>query len=165
MDSIALKKPEFFSITSTGGIFGTRAVKKNPMDKELGPIKAKGLLLSWIRDPDPCFIFEPKVLYRAAVEEVPLNDYQLPLGKADVLVKGSDLTLIGWGTQVHVLKEVAALLKRDYQVSAEVIDLVSILPWDVETVCQSAGKTGRVLVAHEAPLTAGFGAEIAATIQ
>ncbi|XP_048517672.1 2-oxoisovalerate dehydrogenase subunit beta, mitochondrial isoform X2 [Dendroctonus ponderosae] len=110
-----------------------------------GPIKAKGLLLSCIRDPDPCLIFEPKVLYRAAVEEVPLNDYQLPLGKADVLVKGSDLTLIGWGTQVHVLKEVAALLKRDYQVSAEVIDLVSILPWDVETVCQKAKIPKRTL--------------------
>ncbi|CAG9768809.1 unnamed protein product [Ceutorhynchus assimilis] len=130
-----------------------------------GPIKAKGLLLSCIRDPDPCLIFEPKVLYRMAVEEVPTDDYQLPIGKADILINGSDLTMIGWGTQVHVLKEVADLLKEKHSISAEVIDLVSILPWDVDTVCKSASKTGRVLVAHEAPLTSGFGAEIAATIQ
>ncbi|XP_066139380.1 2-oxoisovalerate dehydrogenase subunit beta, mitochondrial isoform X1 [Euwallacea fornicatus] len=130
-----------------------------------GPIKAKGLLLSCIRDPDPCIVFEPKVLYRAAVEDVPIEDYQLPIGKADVLIKGSDLTMIGWGTQVHVLKEVARILKEKYKVSAEVIDLVSILPWDIETICNSASKTGRVLVSHEAPLTSGFGAEIAATIQ
>lgn len=130
-----------------------------------GPVKAKGLLLTCIRDPDPCLIFEPKVLYRAAVEEVPINDYQLPIGRADVLIEGSDLTLIGWGTQVHVLKEVAGILKKENGVAAEVIDLVSILPWDVETICKSASKTGRVIISHEAPLTSGFGAEISATIQ
>lgn len=130
-----------------------------------GPTKAKGLLLSCIRDPDPCLVFEPKALYRAAVEEVPNDDCQLPIGKADVLVKGSDLTLIGWGTQVHVLKEVASILKDKHKISADVIDLVSILPWDADTVCKSVRKTGRVIVAHEAPLTSGFGAEIAATIQ
>ncbi|XP_019873932.1 2-oxoisovalerate dehydrogenase subunit beta, mitochondrial [Aethina tumida] len=130
-----------------------------------GPIKAKGLLLSCIRDPDPCIILEPKCLYRAAVEEVPTGDYQLPIGRADILQKGNDVTLIGWGTQVHVLKEVAQLAKEKLSVSCEVIDLVSILPWDKETVCESAKKTKRVLIAHEAPLTSGFGAELAATIQ
>ncbi|XP_050500646.1 2-oxoisovalerate dehydrogenase subunit beta, mitochondrial [Diabrotica virgifera virgifera] len=130
-----------------------------------GPIKAKGLLLSCIRDPDPCLVFEPKILYRQAVEEVPVDDYQLPIGKADILVEGNDVTLIGWGTQVHVLKEVAQLAKEKLKVSCEVIDLVSILPWDTETVFKSVKKTKRVLIAHEAPLTAGFGGEIAATIQ
>ncbi|XP_030746580.1 2-oxoisovalerate dehydrogenase subunit beta, mitochondrial [Sitophilus oryzae] len=130
-----------------------------------GPIKAKGLLLSCIRDPDPCLVFEPKALYRAAVEEVPVADYQLPLGKADILKEGKDITMIGWGTQVHVLSETAEILEKEYKISCEVIDLVSILPWDQDTVCRSVCKTGRVLVAHEAPLTSGFGAEIAATIQ
>ncbi|XP_974707.1 2-oxoisovalerate dehydrogenase subunit beta, mitochondrial isoform X1 [Tribolium castaneum] len=130
-----------------------------------GPIKAKGLLSACIRDPDPCIIFEPKTLYRAAVEEVPVDDYVLPIGRADVLLEGNNVTLIGWGTQVHVLLEVAQLAKKQLNVSCEVIDLVSILPWDKSTVCQSVKKTKRVLVAHEAPLTGGFGAELAATIQ
>lgn len=130
-----------------------------------GPIKAKGLLLACVNDPDPCLILEPKTLYRAAVEEVPKSYYELPIGKADVIQKGGDITLIGWGTQVHVLREVAQMAKTEYQVNCEVIDLVSILPWDKETICNSVKKTGRVLIAHEAPLTSGFGAEIAATIQ
>ncbi|KAF5299150.1 hypothetical protein FQA39_LY02323 [Lamprigera yunnana] len=130
-----------------------------------GPIHAKGLLLSCIRDPDPCIVLEPKVLYRAAVEDVPTNDYSIPLGKADIVQEGDAVSLIGWGTQVHVLMEVAQLAKSKFQVDCEVIDLVSILPWDKDTVCKSAKKTGRVLIAHEAPLTNGFGAEVAATIQ
>lgn len=130
-----------------------------------GPIKAKGLLLSCIQDKDPCIFFEPKVLYRAAVEDVPVNEYKLPLGKADILVTGDAVTLIGWGTQVHVLKEVADMVKDQLKVQCEVIDLVTISPWDMETVCNSVKKTGRVIVAHEAPLTGGFAAEIAAVIQ
>lgn len=130
-----------------------------------GPIKAKGLLLSCVRDKDPCIMFEPKTLYRAAVEEVPNADYQSQIGKADILKKGGDVTLIGWGTQIYVLLEVADMAKKQFDVNCEVIDLVSILPWDKETVCNSAKKTGRVIVAHEAPLTNGFGAELAATIQ
>lgn len=129
------------------------------------PIKAKGLLLSCIQDNDPCIFFEPKVLYRAAVEDVPVNEYTLPLGKADVLVKGDAVTLIGWGTQVHVLLEVADMVKKQMNVECEVIDLVTINPWDVDTICNSVKKTGRVVVAHEAPLTGGFASEIAALIQ
>ncbi|CAH1173757.1 unnamed protein product [Phaedon cochleariae] len=130
-----------------------------------GPTKAKGLLLSCIRDPDPCLVLEPKILYRGAEEDVPVGDFQLPIGRADILAEGSDVTLIGWGAQVHVLKQVAQLAKEKYSVSCEVIDLVSILPWDMDTVCKSVKKTKRVLIAHEAPLTGGFGAEIVATIQ
>ena len=72
---------------------------------------------------------------------------------------------LGWGTQVHVLREVAQLAQEKLGVSCEVIDLVSILPWDEETVFESAKKTGRVIVTHEAPLTSGFGAELASSIQ
>ncbi|XP_017479476.1 PREDICTED: 2-oxoisovalerate dehydrogenase subunit beta, mitochondrial [Rhagoletis zephyria] len=130
-----------------------------------GPIKAKGLLLACIREPDPCIIFEPKTLYRAAVEEVPTGDYVSELGKAEVLRKGKDVTLIAWGTQVHVLLEVAEIANKEFQIDCEVIDLVSILPWDRDAVYKSVKKTGRVIVAHEAPLTQGFGAELAASIQ
>lgn len=132
-----------------------------------GPIKAKGLLLSCIEEPDPCIIFEPKILYRAAIEEVPIGKYITELGKAEVVRKGqqlylrwtcyynniqytilfffffppvsrsgTDVTLVGWGTQVHVLLEVAELAQEKLEVSCEVIDLVTILPWDVDTICE-----------------------------
>lgn len=130
-----------------------------------GPIKAKGLLLSCIREPDPCIFLEPKVLYRSAVEMVPQEDYTLPLGQADVLMEGHHCTLIGWGTQVHVLREVAAMAQQQLGASCELIDLVTIQPWDRDTIINSVKKTGRCLIAHEAPLTSGFGAELAAEIQ
>ncbi|CAG5041226.1 unnamed protein product [Parnassius apollo] len=130
-----------------------------------GPITAKGLLLSCIRERDPCIFLEPKILYRSAAEEVPVEDYTLPLGKAQVLREGDAATLIAWGTQVHVLLEVAQMAEEKLGVKCDVIDLMSILPWDEETVCNSVKKTGRCLIAHEAPLTSGFGAELAATIQ
>lgn len=130
-----------------------------------GPLQAKGLLLSCIRDKNPCIFFEPKILYRLAVEQVPVKDYELPLSKADVLLEGDDVTVIGWGTQVHVLREVCQLAQDKLNVSCELIDLVTVLPWDKETVINSVKKTGHLLIAHEAPLTGGFGAEIAATIQ
>lgn len=130
-----------------------------------GPIQAKGLLLSCIRDQNPCLFFEPKILYRLAVEQVPVKDYMIPLSKAEVLVEGDDVTLIGWGTQVHVLQEVCEMARDTLNTSCELIDLVTIAPWDRETVIESVRKTGRALIAHEAPLTGGFGAEIAATLQ
>ncbi|XP_038220258.1 2-oxoisovalerate dehydrogenase subunit beta, mitochondrial [Zerene cesonia] len=130
-----------------------------------GPTSAKGLLLSCLRDRDPCIFLEPKILYRAAAEEVPVDSYEIPLGKAQVLREGDAATLIAWGTQVHVMLEVAQMAKEQLGVNCEVIDLASILPWDEETVCNSVKKTGRCLIAHEAPLTCGFGAELAATIQ
>ncbi|XP_017086222.1 2-oxoisovalerate dehydrogenase subunit beta, mitochondrial isoform X2 [Drosophila eugracilis] len=130
-----------------------------------GPIKAKGLLLACISDPNPCIVFEPKSLYRAAVEEVPTEYYTSELGKADILRDGKDVTLIGWGTQVHVLLEVAEQAKLHFNVDCEVIDLVSILPWDTNTICTSAKKTGRVIISHEAPFTQGFGSELASYIQ
>ncbi|XP_014232246.1 2-oxoisovalerate dehydrogenase subunit beta, mitochondrial isoform X1 [Trichogramma pretiosum] len=130
-----------------------------------GPIQAKGLLLSSIEVEDPTIFFEPKILYRTASEQVPVEYYKLPLEKAEIVREGTDITLIAWGTQVHVLLEVADMAKEKLGVSCEVIDLRSILPWDIETICKSVVKTGRAVVSHEAPLTQGFGAEIAATIQ
>merc|ERR1712012_210621 len=130
-----------------------------------GPAMAKGLLLSCIRDKNPCIFFEPKILYRSASEMVPKKDYELPIGKADVVVPGEDVTLIAWGTQLHVMREVAQLAQEKLGVSCEVIDLVSILPWDEETIYESVKETGRCIVTHEAPLTNGFGAELAAAIQ
>ncbi|XP_016375041.1 2-oxoisovalerate dehydrogenase subunit beta, mitochondrial-like [Sinocyclocheilus rhinocerous] len=137
-----------------------------------GPVQAKGLLLSCIADQNPCIFFEPKILYRAAVEQVPTEAYQIPLSQAEVLQEGSDLTLVAWGTQVHVLREVAAMALEKLGVSCELIDLQTILPWDTETVCkyadvfgQSVVKTGRLLISHEAPVTGGFAAEISSTVQ
>jgi 2-oxoisovalerate dehydrogenase E1 component beta subunit len=128
------------------------------------PYQAKGLLLASIRDDNPVLFMEPKRLYRASVGEVPEEDYQLPLGKADIVKEGSDITLLAWGAQVEILEK-AAVMAKEQGISCEVIDLQSILPWDIETVCKSVEKTGRLLINHEAPLTAGFASEIAASIQ
>ena len=128
------------------------------------PYQAKGLLLASIRDDNPVVFFEPKRLYRASVGEVPEEDYQLPLGKADVMQQGSDITLLAWGAQVEVVEKAAEKAAQD-GISCEIIDLRTILPWDVETVANSVRKTGRLVVSQEAPLTAGFASEIAATIQ
>lgn len=106
-----------------------------------GPNKAKGLLLACVKEKDPCIIFEPKTLYRAAVEEVPEEFFECTIGKADILRKGNDLTLIGWGTQVHVLQEVAQIAKDELKINCEVIDLVSILPWDKQTVCNVSSNS------------------------
>ncbi|WP_371185922.1 alpha-ketoacid dehydrogenase subunit beta [Thalassotalea maritima] len=128
------------------------------------PYQAKGLLLAAIRDDNPVVFFEPKKLYRASVGEVPEDDYQLPLGKAEVIKQGTDITLLGWGAQMETLEKAAEMAEKQ-GVSCEVIDLRSILPWDVDTVADSVKKTGRLLINHEAPLTGGFAGEIAATIQ
>jgi len=128
------------------------------------PYQAKGLLLAAIRDPDPVLFLEPKRLYRAAVGEVPDEDYQLPIGEAEVIKEGTDITLVGWGAQMEVISK-AAELAEEQGISCEVIDLRSLLPWDVDTVAESVFKTGRMIVSHEAPLTGGFAGEIAATIQ
>jgi len=128
------------------------------------PYQAKGLLLASIRDKNPVLFMEPKRLYRASVAEVPEEDYELPLGKADLVQEGADITLLGWGAQIEILQSAAAMALEE-GISCEIIDLRSILPWDAATVVQSVMKTGRLLINHEAPLTGGFASEIAATIQ
>jgi 2-oxoisovalerate dehydrogenase E1 component beta subunit len=128
------------------------------------PRQAKGLLLASIRDDNPVLFMEPKKLYRASVGDVPQSDYELPLGKADMVKEGTDITLLAWGAQVEIIEK-AAVMAEEIGVSCEIIDLQSILPWDVETICESVCKTGRLLINHEAPLTGGFASEIAATVQ
>jgi 2-oxoisovalerate dehydrogenase E1 component beta subunit len=128
------------------------------------PYQAKGLLLASIRDNNPVIFFEPKRLYRASIGEVPTEDYQLPLGKAEIVTPGTDITLLAWGAQMEIIEKAAEMATAD-GISCEVIDLRTILPWDIETVVNSVTKTGRLLVSQEAPLTAGFASEIAATIQ
>ncbi len=129
------------------------------------PCTAKGLLLASIRDKNPVMFFEPKALYRTSVEQVPTGDYEIPLGKAEVVTQGSDITIVAWGAQVHVCLKAAEKAQQDLNVSCEVIDLCTISPWDVDTVISSVKKTGRALVSHEAPITGGFGGEVASCIQ
>ncbi|WP_286715406.1 transketolase C-terminal domain-containing protein [Marinobacter sp. tcs-11] len=128
------------------------------------PHQAKGLLLAAIHDPNPVLFFEPKRLYRASVGEVPDEDYRLPLGEAEITKEGTDVTILGWGAQMEVIDQAVERAEKE-GISCEVIDLRSILPWDVETVANSVLKTGRLVITHEAPLTGGFAGEIAATIQ
>jgi len=130
-----------------------------------GPLQAKGLLLASIQDDNPVIFMEPKILYRLGEDSVPSSDYTLPIGKAEIVEEGSDITLIGWGTQMHVLMEVSKMAKDELGIECELIDLRTIHPWDKETICNSVTKTGRVLIAHEANYTCGFGSELAATIQ
>lgn len=128
------------------------------------PHQAKGLLLASIRDDNPVIFFEPKRLYRAAVGDVPEDDYELPIGVAETVREGQDCTLLAWGAQMEVAGKAAERAEKE-GIDCEVIDLRSILPWDVDAVVASVKKTGRLVVTHEAPLTNGFGAEIAATVQ
>jgi pyruvate dehydrogenase E1 component beta subunit len=124
------------------------------------PYDAKGLLVASIRDPDPVMFFEPKRIYRAFREEVPEDEYVLPIGKARTVCEGNDLTVVSWGASV--VQCMQAIEKSGK--SIELIDLRTIYPFDVEAVETSVRKTGRCVVVHEAPLTCGFGAEISARI-
>src|SRR5579884_1258994 len=125
------------------------------------PADAKGLLISAIEDPNPVLFFEHKHLYRRIKGEVPDERYTVPIGEARVHREGDDVSVITWGAMVHTAAEAA---KKLDDVSVEIVDLRSILPWDREAVLASVRKTSKVLVLHEDTHTGGFGAEIAATI-
>ncbi|KAI0899265.1 thiamine diphosphate-binding protein [Annulohypoxylon nitens] len=129
------------------------------------PLQAKGLLLSAIRSNDPCVFMEPKILYRAAVEQVPAAPYTLPLSKAEVLKEGKDVTIISYGQPLYTCSAAIEKAEADLGISIELIDLRTVYPWDKETVFDSVKKTGRCMVVHEAMINAGIGAEVAATIQ
>jgi 2-oxoisovalerate dehydrogenase E1 component beta subunit len=129
------------------------------------PLQAKGLLLSAIRSNDPCVFMEPKILYRAAVEQVPTAAYALPLSKAEVLKEGSDVTIVSYGQPLYKCEAALRQAEKDLGISVELIDLRTIYPWDKEAVFKSVRKTGRCLVVHEAMINAGVGAEVAAAIQ
>ncbi len=127
------------------------------------PYDAKGLLLAAIADPDPVLFFEPMRIYRAFKEEVPEGHYTVPIGRANIVRTGKDLSLFAWGTMLRVSLEAAELAKqRGWEV--EVVDLRTLSPLDRETILASVQKTGRALVVHEAPKTAGLGAEIVSLI-
>ncbi len=127
------------------------------------PARAYGLLLAAIRDPDPVIFFEPKRIYRQYKEAVPDDGEALPLDVCYVLRDGSDVTLVTWGAQVKETLEAADALGQD-GISAEVIDVATLKPLDFDTIAESVAKTGRCVIVHEAPKTAGFGAEIAARL-
>tara|TARA_Y100000310_G_scaffold336884_1_gene422559 strand:+ start:3219 stop:4196 length:978 start_codon:yes stop_codon:yes gene_type:complete len=127
------------------------------------PSDAKGLLLSSLRDPDPVLFLEPKRLYRAIKEEVSTKEVVIPLGKANVVQEGSDVTLVAWGAMVRECQKAVELLK-DKEVSLEIIDLRTISPLDTETIVTSVNKTGRLIIVHEAPKSCGLGAEISARV-
>ncbi|TKA81888.1 hypothetical protein B0A49_00374 [Cryomyces minteri] len=129
------------------------------------PLQAKGLLLASIFSPDPVVFFEPKILYRAAVEQVPTDFYTLPLSKAEVIKGGKDVTIISYGAPLYTCSAAMEKAEKDIGCSVELIDLRTLYPWDRKTIMQSVNKTGRAIVVHESMVNAGVGAEIAATVQ
>lgn len=128
------------------------------------PYDAKGLLLSAIRSNDPVLFLEPKRIYRSLKQDVPEEEYEIPLGKAAVERIGKDVTLIGWGAQHHQNMEAAQRVFESDHIDVEVINLRTLNPLDIEKIALSVQKTGRCVIAHEAPQTQGFGAEIATQI-
>ena len=131
------------------------AIPSNPYD-------AKGLLTAAIRDPDPVIFYEPMRIYRAIKQDIPEEDYIVPLGKANIVKEGDQITLISYGSMLKTSMEAVEKLQNKY--SVEIIDLRTISPFDFETVISSVKKTGRCVIVHEAPKTSGFGAELIATI-
>ncbi len=128
------------------------------------PRNARALLLESIRHPDPVIFFEPKATYRAFKEEVPEEPETMPLGKAQVVREGSNITLIAYGAMMRPTLEAADDLSESAGVSVEVIDLLTVSPLDTETITNSVAKTGRAVVVHEGPRTCGIGAEVVARI-
>jgi len=128
------------------------------------PYDAKGLLLACMRQNDPVLFMEPKRIYRASKGDVPEGEYTLELGKAQILREGSQVTVIAWSGMVSIAEE-AARLAEQAGISVEVIDLRTLMPFDIDALIASAQKTGRVVIVHEAPRTCGFGAELIASIQ
>ena len=127
------------------------------------PQRGYGLLLAAIRDPDPVVFLEPTRLYRAFREAVADDGNGLPLDQCFRLREGSDVTLVGWGAVIREMLTAAERLSVD-GITAEVIDVATLVPLDVATILTSVAKTGRCVICHEAPLTGGFGAEIASQL-
>jgi len=171
-----------------GGIFGGQTHSQSPESLfthiagiktviPSNPYDAKGLLLAAIADDDPVIFLEPKRIYNGPFEgwrdrpvsswaghpkaEVPSEAYIVPLGKADIVRAGDAVTVLAYGTMVHVALAAAAHIGAD----AEIIDLRTLTPLDLDTICDSVRKTGRCVIVHEAPLTSGFGAELSALVQ
>ena len=171
-----------------GGIFGGQTHSQSPESLfthiagiktviPSNPYDAKGLLISAIEDDDPVVFFEPKRIYNGPfsghhdqpvlpwskhpASDVPEGYYNVPLGKAAIARAGNDLTVLAYGTMVHVALAAAA----ETGIDAEVIDLRTLVPLDIETIVASVKKTGRCVIVHEAPRTSGYGAELSALVQ
>jgi pyruvate dehydrogenase E1 component beta subunit len=155
-----IKSPEFHSDAVEAQFVQTPGIKvvmpSNPYD-------AKGLLIEAIRDPDPVLFCEPDRLYRTMRMEVPDGAYTVPFGKAVPVRGGEHVTLVAWSAAVELCMRAAEQLAAE-GVSAAVLDLRTLVPLDVDTLCAQVVKTGRCVIVHEAPLSAGFGAEISATL-
>jgi pyruvate dehydrogenase E1 component beta subunit len=128
------------------------------------PRNARALLVSAIRDPDPVIFYEPKAIYRAYREEVPEEEETLPIGRSQRVREGQDLTLVAYGAMMRPVLEAAEELQQKHGVEADVIDLLTISPLDDSLLAESARKTGRVAVVHEAPRSFGPGAEVVARL-
>ena len=125
-----------------------------------GPRNARALMVSAIRDPDPVIFYEPKAVYRAFREEVPEEEETIPIGKAQLVLEGRDVTLIAYGAMLHPTLEAARELEEKHGIAAEVIDLLTISPLDDELMVASVRKTGHAVVIHEAPRSFGPGSEV-----
>jgi 2-oxoisovalerate dehydrogenase E1 component beta subunit len=128
------------------------------------PADAKGMLKSAIRDPNPVLFFEHKKTYRLIKEEVPDEDYSVPLGEARVHRKGSDITVVSYGLMLYTALEVAQKLSSEHGIEVEVVEPRTLYPLDKETILDSAKKTGKVLIVSEANLTGSVSGEIAAIV-
>ena len=128
------------------------------------PYDAKGLLLACLRQNDPVLFMEPKRIYRASRGEVPETDYTIEIGKAAVVHEGTHCTILAYSGMVSIAEEAAAKAETA-GISCEVLDLRTLMPYDIDTILASVKKTGRCVVVHEAPRTCGFGAELIAAIQ
>ena len=128
------------------------------------PYDAKGLLLACMRQNDPVLFMEPKRIYRASKGEVPEGDYTVEIGKAAIVNEGTQITLLAYSGMVSIAEETAKKA-AEIGISVEVVDLRTLLPFDIDTILASVKKTGRCVIVHEAPKTCGFGAELIASIQ
>ena len=128
-----------------------------------GPRNARALLHSAIADPDPVIYYEPKAIYRLFKEEVPEEIETIPIGQANIVGAGEDISIISYGASMQAAIEAAALMKEE-KISCEVIDLLSLVPLDTDTIINSVKKTGRAVIVHEGPRNCGIAAEIIARI-
>jgi len=128
------------------------------------PTDTMGLMRTAMRGSDPVMFLEPKRIYRTVKEELPADEeFAIPFGRAKVLKEGTGVTLVSWGAMVHTCKAAVELASKE-NVSVELIDMRTLMPFDIETILASVRKTGRVVIAHEATKVSGFGGEIAAQI-
>jgi len=155
-----IKSPEFHSDAVEAQFVQTPGIK---IVMPANPYDAKGMLLEAIRDPDPVLFCEPDRLYRLGRAEVPDGDYTVPFGKSQLVREGEHVTLVAWSAAVELCGRAADKLAEE-GVTASVLDLRTLVPLDVEGLVKAVAKTGRCVVVHEAPLTAGFGAEVVATL-